>query len=100
LAEHTTTPHPPGAMQPEVEQVLSEHLSALKEIDGDVYEYVGGILNDVEAHGCDAETLQESVAPFLLSSGLMEDEAEADAKVAELAEALRVALGLGTVKKR
>jgi hypothetical protein len=78
-----------------VQGVLDRELAGLRAVDSDVFEYVSSMLADVESHGCDAETLQDMVGPFLLSSGAVDDEAAAEAKVNELAQALQTALHMG-----
>ena len=80
-----------AAMTDAVQAVIDKQLAGLKQLDGDVFEYVSGMLLDIDTHNCDAETLQDMVAPFLLSSGYTDDEDTAAAKVGELAAALQAA---------
>lgn len=44
-----------------VEAVVNEELGAVKELDEDIYAYILGIVKDTDAHGCDPETLAETV---------------------------------------
>lgn len=44
-----------------VEAVVDAELGAVKELDEDVFAYIVGIVKDVDAHGCDPETLAETV---------------------------------------
>lgn len=44
-----------------VEDVVNAQLCAVKELDEDVFAYILGIVKDVDAHGCDPETLGETV---------------------------------------
>ena len=44
-----------------VEAVVNEQLGAVKELDEDIYAYILGIVKDIDAHGCDPETLAETV---------------------------------------
>lgn len=44
-----------------VEAVVDAELGAVKELDEDVFAYILGIVQDVESHGCDPETLAETV---------------------------------------
>lgn len=45
----------------EVEAVVDAQLGAVKELDEDIFAYILGIVKDVDAHGCDPETLAETV---------------------------------------
>ncbi|KAG5189107.1 hypothetical protein JKP88DRAFT_275573 [Tribonema minus] len=54
-------PTAPVLSQPKVQAVVNSQLGALKQLDADVFEYVGSMLADVESHDCDEETLQEAV---------------------------------------
>lgn len=45
----------------EVEAVVDSQLGAVKELDEDIFAYILGIVKDTEAHGCDPETLAETV---------------------------------------
>lgn len=49
-----------------VEAVVDAQLGAVKELDEDIFAYILGIVKDVDAHGCDPETLAETVC-FVLS---------------------------------
>lgn len=44
-----------------VEAVVDAELGAVKELDEDVFAYILGIVKDVDSHGCDPETLAETV---------------------------------------
>lgn len=44
-----------------VENIVRKELGAVKELDDDVYAYILGIVKDVDSHGCDPETLAETV---------------------------------------
>lgn len=44
-----------------VEAVVDAQLGAVKELDEDIFAYILGIVKDVDAHGCDPETLAETV---------------------------------------
>lgn len=44
-----------------VEAVVDAQLGAVKDLDEDIFAYILGIVKDVEAHGCDPETLAETV---------------------------------------
>ena len=44
-----------------VNDVVHAQLGAVKELDEDVFAYILGIVKDVDAHGCDPETLGETV---------------------------------------
>lgn len=46
-----------------VESVVETELGAVKELDEDVFAYIMGIVKDVDSHGCDPETLSETVRP-------------------------------------
>lgn len=46
----------------EVEAVVDAQLGAVKELDEDIFAYILGIVKDVDAHGCDPETLAETVS--------------------------------------
>lgn len=45
-----------------VNEVVNAQLGAVKELDEDVFAYILGIVKDVDAHGCDPETLAETVS--------------------------------------
>lgn len=45
----------------QVEAVVNAQLGAVKELDEDIFAYVLGIVKDIDAHGCDPETLAETV---------------------------------------
>lgn len=45
-----------------VNEVVNAQLGAVKELDEDVFAYILGIVMDVDAHGCDPETLGETVS--------------------------------------
>lgn len=45
-----------------VNEVVNAQLGAVKELDEDVFAYILGIVKDVDAHGCDPETLGETVS--------------------------------------
>ena len=44
-----------------VEAVVDNELGSVKELDEDVFAYIVGIVKDVDSHGCDPETLSETV---------------------------------------
>lgn len=44
-----------------VEALVEKQLGAVKELDEDIFVYILGIVKDVDAHGCDPETLAETV---------------------------------------
>lgn len=46
----------------EVEAVVDAQLGAVKELDEDIFAYILGIVKDIDAHGCDPETLAETVS--------------------------------------
>lgn len=45
-----------------VEAVVDAQLGTVKELDEDIFAYILGIVKDVDAHGCDPETLAETVS--------------------------------------
>lgn len=40
---------------------MDAQLGAVKELDEDIFAYILGIVKDIDAHGCDPETLAETV---------------------------------------
>ncbi|CAM9838240.1 unnamed protein product [Ascophyllum nodosum] len=78
-----------------VEAVVDNELGSVKELDEDVFAYIVGIVKDVDSHGCDPETLSETVGQFLLSSGFVDSDEEAEEKCQQLAKSLQKALGMG-----
>ena len=58
--------------------------SVLAGLDEDLQEYIVGLCDDTD----DDDDLKEAVAAFVLSSELVEEEDAAEAKAAELLEAL------------
>lgn len=54
--------------QTAVEAVVNTELGAVKELDEDIYAYILGIVQDIDSHGCDPETLQETVRQTLDTS--------------------------------
>eukprot|EP00752_Nemacystus_decipiens_P014231 g12659.t1 len=78
----------------EVEAVVDAQLGAVKELDEDIFSYILGIVKDTDAHGCDPETLSETVGQFLLSSGFCDTDEEAEEKCQALAASLQKALGM------
>ncbi|CAN0118455.1 unnamed protein product, partial [Laminaria digitata] len=78
-----------------VNHVVNAQLGAVKELDEDVFAYILGIVKDVDAHGCDPETLGETVGQFLLSSGFVDTDEEAEENCQALAKSLQKALGMG-----
>ncbi|CBN75378.1 conserved unknown protein [Ectocarpus siliculosus] len=77
-----------------VEAVVEKQLGAVKELDEDIFVYILGIVKDVDAHGCDPETLAETVGQFLLSSGFCDTDEESEEKCQALAKSLQQALGM------
>lgn len=51
-----------------IEAVVDAELGAVRELDEDIFAYVLGIVQDVDAHGCDPETLAETVCPCVWSA--------------------------------
>lgn len=45
-----------------VEAVVDKQLGSVKELDEDIFAYILGIVKDVDSHGCDPETLLETVS--------------------------------------
>lgn len=45
-----------------VETVVDAQLGAVKKLDEDIFAYILSIVKDVDAHGCDPETLAETVS--------------------------------------
>ncbi|CAM9619271.1 unnamed protein product [Scytosiphon promiscuus] len=77
-----------------VEGVVDAQLGAVKELDEDIFAYILGIVKDVDAHGCDPETLAETVGQFLQSSGFCDTDEDAEEKCQTLAKSLQKALGM------
>lgn len=50
-----------------VEAVVDEQLGGVRELDEDIFAYILGIVKDVDSHGCDPETLAETVRTLLHS---------------------------------
>lgn len=75
-----------------VRAVLEAELGGLKELDEDIFEYLSSMLAD--ASPWDDDYMKESVAPFLLSSGFLEEEEDAESAAEKLAVALRASTGL------
>lgn len=48
-----------------VEAVVDEQLGGVRDLDEDIFSYISGIVKDVDSHGCDPETLGETVRELL-----------------------------------
>lgn len=44
-----------------VKAVVEKQLGGVRELDDDIFAYILGIVQDVDSHGCDPETLSETV---------------------------------------
>lgn len=44
-----------------VKGVVESQLGGVRELDDDIFAYILGIVQDVDSHGCDPETLTETV---------------------------------------
>lgn len=47
--------------QTAIEAVVTAELGGVKELDEDIFAYILGIVQDTDSHGCDPETLTETV---------------------------------------
>lgn len=52
-----------------VQGIIDAELGGVKELDEDIFAYIAGIVHDTDSHGCDPETLCETVSGLVILCG-------------------------------